>query len=217
MREGKTLTDALDPKIAALGTKKKYAKNAFLFLAQEAAQGFFYVVAGEVRVFRMNDAGREIEIVRLRPGEFFGEAIALLSGEFPAFARAARDTEALFFDRRAVLRTIRNNAAAAEFFISLLAKKCLQLNERMEALSLRTVRERLARFLLARCPADPPFDVPLTVKKLELARHLGTISETISRTFRRMERDGLIRVEGARIRILERGRLAQEAGHPKKT
>jgi CRP/FNR family transcriptional regulator, dissimilatory nitrate respiration regulator len=202
--------EALDRKIASLGRKKSFSKDAFLFLAQEEARGFFYIVQGDVRVFRMDDSGREVEIVRLRPGEFFGEAVAFIAGRFPAFARAAKDTEVLFFEQPAVLRRVREDPAVSEFFLVLLAKKCLQLNERIETLNLRRVRQRLAQYLLARCPDSPTYVVRLDIKKSELAKHLGTISETLSRTFRRMERDGLIQVKGGQIRVLDRQKLRQE-------
>jgi CRP/FNR family transcriptional regulator len=204
------LMDALDKKIAALGVNRSYRKEAFLFLAEEDARGFFYVLSGEVRVFRMDDSGREVEIVRLRPGEFFGEAIAIASGKFPAFARAARDTEVLFFERQAVLKSIQADSAVAEFFIVLLANKCILLNRRIETLNLRTVRQRLAQYLLAHCAAERSCTIDLAIKKCELAKHLGTISETLSRTFQRMERDGLIEVRGKRIRVLDCDKLRQE-------
>jgi CRP/FNR family transcriptional regulator, dissimilatory nitrate respiration regulator len=204
--------DAPDRKIVSLGTKKSFPKDAFLFLAREEARGFFYITDGEVRVFRMDDSGREVEIARLRPGEFFGEAVALVAGRFPAFARAARDTEVLFFERTAVLRSLRKDPAVAEFFLGLLANKCLQLNERIETLNLRTVRQRLAQYLLARCREESACSLRLPIKKSELARHLGTISETLSRTFRRMERDGLIQVKGRHIQILDRQKLGRESG-----
>jgi CRP/FNR family transcriptional regulator len=202
--------DALDKKIAALGTKRSYKKEAFLFLAEEDARGFYYVISGEVRIFRMDDSGREVDIVRLRPGEFFGEAIAIASGKFPAFARAAMDTEVLFFERPAVLRSIQADPAVAEFFLVLLANKCILLNERIETLNLRTVRQRLAQYLLAHCAAERSCDINLTIKKSELAKYLGTISETLSRTFRRMERDGLIEVRGRHIRVPDCTKLRQE-------
>ena len=104
----------LDKKIAALGVKRSYKKDAFLFLAEEDARGFFHVLSGEVRIFRMNDSGREVEIVRLRPGDFFGEAVAIVSGKFPAFARAAKDTEVLYFERPAVLRSKIGRASCRE-------------------------------------------------------------------------------------------------------
>lgn len=202
--------DTLDKKIAALGTRRSYKKDSFLFLAEEAARGFYYVTSGEVRVFRMDDSGREVEIVRLRPGEFFGEAIAIASGKYPAFARAAEDTDVLYFERLTVLRSIQADSVVAEFFLLLLAKKCILLNERIETLSLRTVRQRLAQYLLARCAGEDSCNIKLPIKKSELAKHLGTISETLSRTFRRMEQEGLIKVSGRHIQVPDRDRLRHE-------
>ena len=205
--------DALDKRIAALGTKRSFKKESFLFLAGEDARGFYYVTSGEVRVFRMDDSGKEVEIVRLRPEDFFGEAVAIISGKFPAFARAVRDTEVLFFERLAVLRSIRAEPAVAEFFLALLANKCILLNQRIETLSLRTVRQRLAQYLLADCGTERSCSTDLAIKKSELAKNLGTISETLSRTFRRMERDGLIKVRGRNIRVLDCEKLRQVLNH----
>ena len=86
----------------------------------------------------------------------------------------------------------------------------IELNQRIETLNLRTVRQRLAQYLLAYCGAERSSTIELTIKKLELAKHLGTISETLSRTFRRLERDGLIAVKSKCIRVLDCGRLKQE-------
>jgi CRP/FNR family transcriptional regulator len=158
----------------------------------------------------LRDSGREVEIVRLRPGDFFGEAIAIVSGKFPAFARAAVDTEVLFFERRPVLKSIQADPAMAEFFLVLLANKCILLNERIETLNLRTVRQMLAQYLLVQCRSETSCDIELAIKKSELAKYLGTISETLSRTFRRMERDGLIDVNGRKIRVPDCARLGQE-------
>jgi len=201
--------DALDRRIAALGIQRSCKKGAFLFLAEEDARGFYYIISGEVRIFRMDDSGREVEIVRLRPGDFFGEAIAIVSGKFPAFARAAKDTEVLYFERSTVLRSIQADSAIGKFFLVLLANKCILLNERIETLNLHTVRQRLAQYLLVFCPAERACAIDLAIKKSELAKQLGTISETLSRTFRRMERDGLIEVKGKRIRLLDPAKLKQ--------
>ncbi len=203
--------ESLEKKIESLGTRKKYAKNAFLFLAQDPARGFYYILTGEIRVFRMDDKGRELEIVRLRPGEFFGEAIALLSGRFPAFARAVKDSEVLYFEKEVIFRKIDSDPSTARFFLALLARKCVVLNERIETLGLRTVRQRLAQYLLSRCRGkEMECVVELEIKKTELARLLGTISETLSRNLRGLQRDGLIEVKGRQIRILDFARLQQE-------
>lgn len=200
---------SLDKGMAALGTHKSYPKDSFLFLAQEEARGFYYIVKGEVRVFRMDDEGKELEIVRLRPGEFFGEAIALLKGKFPAFARAAKDTEILFFEGSSISSKMEKDPAIARFLVLLLARKCQVLNQRLETLGLKTVRQRLAQYILSFCRREEDCRLDLPIKKVELARQIGTISATLSRNLRHLEEEGLIEVRKRTIFIKSPRRLRE--------
>jgi len=200
----------LDGAVEALGIKKTYRAGQPLFHAQDEARGFFYVRLGSVRVFQMDDGGREMEIVRLGPGDFFGEAVAIAGSRFPAYARAVEDTEVLYFNREEVFRRIGRDPAAARFFLELLAAKCLVLNQRIEALGLLSVRQRLARYLLSCCGGSQSCLVELKVKKGDLARQLSMVSETLSRNLREMEDDGLIQVKGRQIHVLDCRRLRQE-------
>ncbi len=191
----------LDKQIQTLGIKKKHSKKELLFSAGEEARGFFYVLSGEIRVFRMDEKGREIEVVRLQPGDFFGEAAVFAAGRFPAFAETTKDSEVLYFERDAFFRKLEKSPGLSRFFLGLLARKCLILNERIEALGLRTVRQRLAQYLLSHCSGDKGCVVDLKIKKADLARLLGTASETLSRNLRDMKQDGLIDVRGRSIRV----------------
>ena len=99
------------------------------------------------------------------------------------------------------------------------------LNRRVEELLL-PVPARLARYLLARADeqlepaaggeaADVPRVIRLPVSKRELAARLGTVPETLSRTFDRFKRAQVIRMSGDHrlIEILsfdKLHRLAQE-------
>ena len=65
--------------IKDIGRLKKYRKNELLFSAQQKADGLYYVHSGEIRVFKMDEQGREVEVVRLEPGDFLGEAILFVS------------------------------------------------------------------------------------------------------------------------------------------
>ncbi len=199
-----------DKQIQTLGKKKKYSKKALLFSAAEEARGFFYVLSGEVRVFRMDEKGREIEVVRLKPGDFFGEAAVFAAGQFPAYAEAIKDSEVLYFERDAFFRELEKSPGLARFFLALLARKCLILNERIEALGLRTVRQRLAQYLLSHCSGDKDCLIELKIKKAELARLLGIASETLSRNLREMSQNGLIDVRGRSIRVKDCPALRQE-------
>jgi CRP/FNR family transcriptional regulator len=199
-----------DETVKSLGRTKKYHKGEVLFSAQEKADGFFYVESGEIRVYKMDENGREVEVVRLEPGDFLGEAIVFVSSEFPFFAQAVKDSRVLFFDKTTILREMEREPSVAKFFVNLLASKCVVLSRRIESLGLHTVRQRVIQYLLSSCSGDQQCVIELRVKKSELAKLLGTISETLSRNLKLMQEEGLIEVEGSRIRVVDCCRMRSE-------
>ena len=197
-------------RIKGLGKLKRYAEGSFLFQAEEKADGFYYVETGEIRVFKMDEQGRELEVARLGPGDFVGEAIAFVSGRFPFYAQAVKDSDVRYFDIQEVFRRIDSEASLARFFIELLAKKCVVLSNRVESLGLRTVRQRLVQYLLAHCYGSGHCLVELRIKKGDLAKLLGTISETLSRSLKQMQEEGLIEVDKRKIHIRDCQKLREE-------
>jgi CRP-like cAMP-binding protein len=193
--------------LKTIGQIRIFCQDEFLFHAGDRAEGFYYVQYGEVRIFRMDEHGREVEVVRLGPGDFFGEAIVFVAGEFPAYAQAVRKSQILYFSNKDVFCQIEKKPSTARSIITLLAQKCVVLNRRIETLELRSVRQRLAQFLLSFNPEDVAFEVELKMKKTELARFLGTIPETLSRNLRQLQEEKLIEVHGRRIAVLDRSLL----------
>ncbi|MFQ6038902.1 MAG: Crp/Fnr family transcriptional regulator [Candidatus Aminicenantales bacterium] len=202
----------IPPGLEEIGKLRKFIKGEMLFHAQDKADGFYYVLKGQIRVYRMDEQGKELEVVRLGPGDFLGEAVVFVSDVFPVFAQAVLDTETLFFERSVVEQKVLHEPHLADFFIRLLARKCVALTNRIESLGLRTVRQRLVQYLLARCSGDRACEVELPVKKAELAKILGTISETLSRNLKQMQEEGLIQVKGRLIIIKNCPGLRQELG-----
>jgi CRP-like cAMP-binding protein len=184
-----------------LGRLMRLQEGEILFTPQEEAPGFYSVLSGEIRVYKMDEQGREVEVVRLGPGGFLGEAIVFVSQVFTVFAQAVRDSHLLYFDKKEILKEMDSDPDLAKFFIELLAKKCVVLSERIESLELRTVRQRLIQYLLANCSGNKKCLVELKIKKTDLAKILGTISETLSRNLKQMQDEGLIEVKGNNIFI----------------
>lgn len=196
--------------IKKLGRVRTFGKDEILFNAGNDANGFYYVQSGQVRIFRMDNQGKEVEVVRLNPGDFFGEAVVFVSDKFPAFAQAVLDTKTLFFSKNTIFQHIDKDPSIARFFISLLARKCIVLNKRIETLELRTVRQRLAQFILSQYREQKSEVIVLNMKKVELARFIGTISETLSRSLKQMQEDNLIEVHGREIRVKDSVKLKRE-------
>ena len=78
-----------------------------------------------------------------------------------------------------------------------------QFAHQIEELTFKDVPARLAGFLL-KLPAEKDGSCQLPVSKSQLASNLGTVSETLSRSLRKLADEELIRVDGKRIEILDR-------------
>jgi len=194
------------------GRPRHFDRGAVLFQQGDKAEAFFRIDRGEVRVGKLDDEGRLLDVARLGPGEFIGEAVAFLGGRFPFHAEAATDADATVFRARDVLDEVGRDPGAARFFVDLLSRKCLALSRRVESLGLETVRQRLGRYLLGHCGGGRCCAIKLPVKKGELAAQLGTIPETLSRNLKGLQKDGLIEVRGAEIRVVDCPGLRSELG-----
>jgi CRP/FNR family transcriptional regulator len=189
---------------------KRFRKGEMLFAAQDQVKGFYYVKAGRIRVYKMDEQGREAEVVRLGPGGFLGEAVVFASASYPVFAQAVTDSEVLYFAKEKINKALSQNPALSLYFVRLLASKCVVLSDKVEMLGLRTVRQRLIQYLLSHCSGDRHCMVDLKVKKGELAKILGTISETLSRNLKHMQDESLIEVRGNRVIIKNCPALREE-------
>lgn len=74
-------------------------------------------------------------------------------------------------------------------------------------MSLKEVPSRLAFYLLRRLETTGGDTVVLDTSKTELATQLGTIIETLSRTFRKFRDARVIAMNGKQITIIDRARL----------
>lgn len=81
----------------------------------------------------------------------------------------------------------------------------------VESMTFGSVTQRLARLLLesAKGVGAEAFDLPLTHQ--ELASRLGTVREVVSRNLARFRAEGLIRVQGHQVAIVNRAGLQAEA------
>jgi len=195
-----------------LGQEQSHSVGQFLFHAHDPALGLYYVRSGEIRVYKMDEQGKEIEIVRLGTGDFLGEAILFVSDVFPVFAQAVKESQVVFMEKTRLFSRLDRDPALARFFAELLARKCVVLNRRIEALGLQTVRQRLIQYLLTRCRGQQECFIELDIKKSELAKLLGTISETLSRNLKQLQTEGFISVKGNTIQIHDCLLLKEELG-----
>lgn len=193
-----------------IGLEKKFTKNQILFQEGEEAKGFYYLLDGEIRLTKINLNGKEVEVSRLYTYDYLGEVILFVKKNYPVCAQATKNSRVVFFEKNAVLTEFKKNNELALFFIRLLASKCVTLNKTIENLTLKNVRQRLINYLVTRCPADGKCTITLDLSKSELAKKIGTISETLSRNLKQLQQEELLKVDGKNIKILNCPKLRAE-------
>jgi CRP/FNR family nitrogen fixation transcriptional regulator len=191
------------------GTRRTFAKGEELFAEGEAADFFYKVVSGTVRVCKLlSDGRRQIEAFQL-PGDIFG----LESGAEHRFtAEAVEDVEVLAFRRSRFASLLHDNPAFGDQLMSSMILSLERAQEHMVLLGRKTAQEKIATFLLDMSRRLAKTDrVELPMQRTDIADHLGLTIETVSRTLSQMVRDGLIRLAATGRTIVLSNRTGLQA------
>jgi len=189
---------------------KEHGRGELLFSEGEQAVGFFIVVDGKVKVYKLSPEGKERILHIIHPGGTFAEAAIFGDGRYPAYAEPLQAVKLLFLPKDGFLDLLRCNSRIAINMIAGLSKFLRQFASQIEDLTFRDVPSRLARYLLDLSRGTKQ-SVLLPISKSQLASNLGTVSETLSRTLRKLSDDDLITVSGKTVEILDFERLEELA------
>ena len=206
------LADVDLAQLAAITVRRAFKKGETLVSEGEEATGFYLLVSGSIKLCRMSHDGREKVLHFVQPRETFAEAAFFGDGRYPAEARAIESGEVIYLPKEGFLELMTKNP---NFTLNLVVSLSLQLRRfarQIEELSFADVTSRLASFLVRRAgEKSTSYDgityVDLGIKKGELAARLGTASETISRTLRKLMNEGIIEVQGNRVLIHQMEKL----------
>ena len=194
--------------IAAIAVEKNYDKGETIFLEGDRGIGFFMVGEGRVKIFKVSSGGKEHILHIFGEGEPFGEVPVFHGQPFPANAEALTRTCTLFFPRDRFVHLVEANPTMALNMLAVLSMRLRRFAAQIENLSLKEVPARLAGYLLYLSEEQDGADVvQLDISKGQLASLLGTIPETLSRIFAKMSEEGLIKVNGRMISLLDRDGL----------
>ena len=191
--------------IRQIALEKQFRKGQIIFSEGDETKGFFVVVTGRVKVYKVSAEGKDQILHIFEAGHSFGEATVFTGRQLPANAEALAQSRVLFFPRSAFVDLVTDNPSLALNMLAIMSKKLRQFAAQIESLSLKEIPARLASYLIYLAKEQGAAEaVNLNVSKGQLASLLGTIPETLSRIFARLSGQQLIRVEGSRIELLNR-------------
>jgi CRP/FNR family transcriptional regulator len=197
--------------VADIVTTKYLRKGEILFFEGDRAEGFYLLLAGLVKIYKLAQSGKEQLLHRIAPGQIFAEAAVFAGGKFPANCEALENSRVAFVPSQRFIELLKANPQISLKIITAQAAFLREFTELIENLSLREVPARIAFYLLEQANRVNSDTVQLDLSKTELARKLGTIAETFSRGLRKLIDLEALAIDGKQIRIKNRQLLSEIA------
>ncbi len=194
--------------IATGTTEHRIARGESIFLRGDPCNGFHFVVFGQVKLALSTAAGAEKVVEIVGPGMTFGEALMFTDRPYLVSATAVCDTLLLHVGKEALYRELERDPRLARRMLAGLSWRLHMLVKDVEALTLHSATQRVIGYLATlEERAAGATRVTLPAQKSTVASRLNLTPEYFSRILHELAADGLIRIDGRDIEILDAARL----------
>ena len=191
-------------RIAAGTTAIHPAKGEILFQRGDPCTGFHYIAYGQVKLAVSTPAGAEKVIEILGTGRTFGEAVMFTGNIYPVGATVLADSLLLHVRSQVLMAELQRDPQLAGRLLAALSVRLHMMVRDVEAMTLHSASQRVIGYL-ARLEDEGGEGgaATLPAQKALVASSLNLTPEYFSRILHDLAVEGLIRVEGRRIEILD--------------
>jgi CRP/FNR family transcriptional regulator, anaerobic regulatory protein len=186
-----------------------FAPGETVFAQEEMTTSFYNLQEGIMRLYKLLADGRRQIIGFALPGDFLGLAA---SSRHNFSADAIGHVGLCQFSRSAFARFSEDKTDLLQRINELAIRELSRAQDHMVLLGRRSAEEKVATFLIRwrrriALVNGPSPAVPLPMSRQDIADYLGLTIETVSRTFTRFEREGVIDIMPGYIRLLNPARV----------
>lgn len=184
-----------------------YRKGQVVFNEGAYPFGVYCINDGKIKLSHSGDDGRE-QIVRLvKAGDIMGYKALLSNERYTATATALEDSSICFIPKDLFLNILQKDASLSFEMMRILSSELRKAELKITHLAQKPVRERLAETLLFiketyGLEADG-HTLSVRLSREEIANLVGTATESAIRLLSEFKKDGMIELDGKKIRLLD--------------
>src|ERR1700694_1925433 len=194
---------AFDPnafllKVAGGKTISSYRKDQMVFSQGAPADAVFYIQQGKIKITVISEHGKEAVVALLGTGDFCGEGC--LAGQPLRMSTAVAMTDCVVtrLEKAGIIRTLHDEPAFAELFLSYVLSRIIRVEELVDQL-FNSSEKRLARLLLLLANFGKetlPQPVIASISQETLTEMIGTTRSRVSSFMNKFRRLGFIDYNG---------------------
>lgn len=204
-------------KLQAGTSEIEFVEKQLLFLEGDPSQGLYYLVEGQVRIFKSGSRGKEQNLHLVRPGSTFNDVPALDGGVNPASAQALDSSLVLIVPTSLFQELFETEPVVARYLARNYAARLRQMTTLAADISLKHVTARIAKILLHQTDQntiageDLNNEVTAQLTQQQIAAMAGTVREMVGRSLRSIESNGAIETHRGYILIKDKTKLTSLA------
>lgn len=188
--------------LAEQGVERGYRKNTVIVTEGEPAEAMYLVREGELLVFVEDESGRQAEINRLHPGEYFGEL--MIAGQTRTASVVALTAVRLCMVRRSDFeRMLAQRPDLAFHVIQTLIHRLTDLTRRMRGMALMDVYGRMQNLFDQVAQTQDGAPAVVSLSQQAIAQRVGASRAMVNRIVQDLERGGYIACSRGRIELLK--------------
>ena len=189
---------------------RSYKKGEILARQGDVCNRLIILIKGSVRGEMIDYSGRLIKVEdivaprALAPLFLFGE-----DNRYPVEVTANELTEVIELPKPSVLNLFRKNEQFLENYMNLSANYARTLSDKLFFMSFKTIRQKLASYLLRLYKQQQQTHITLDRSQQELSDYFGVSRPSLARELAHMQEDGLLIADRKHITILQKEELVR--------
>ena len=189
---------------------RSYKKGEILAQQGAVCNRLVILTKGSVRGEMIDYSGRLIKVEdiaaprAIAPLFLFGE-----ENRYPVEVTANEPTEVIELPKSSVLSLFRKNEQFLENYMNLSANYARTLSDKLFFMSFKTIRQKLASYLLRLYKQQQQEHITLDRSQQELSDYFGVSRPSLARELAHMQEDGLLIADRKHITILQKEQLVR--------
>jgi DNA-binding response OmpR family regulator len=181
---------------------KNVKKKTEVFSEGDTPLHVYFIKSGSVKVFQSHPDGKELITNIYTANDFFGFEAILDGSLYKESAMATQDSELIMIPKNDFVILLQSQHDVSVGFIALLCKKVAEKEKQLLNLAYNSVRQRTAEALLKTLELKDSNE-NIQISRDDLAKMVGTASESVIRVLSDFKDEGLIEIEKGKIKITQ--------------
>ncbi|MGV8992998.1 MAG: Crp/Fnr family transcriptional regulator [Flavobacterium sp.] len=176
---------------------KNYKKTEVIFDEGDCALYYYQIMQGTVKMFNLNDTGKEFTQGIFCEGRGFGEPPLFIDEVYPSTAIAVEDSVIIKISKDKFLKILDEYPMVQKTFLRLFAKRVYSKSTAAKFIMNNTSENRILGFLATIKKKDQIDDeelYPVPFTRQEIANHTGLTVETVIRVLSKLNKQGKVQV-----------------------